>query len=196
MTQVFTIEPRTGQAFDVAKGRRVTVTDPEGGQVADFYAERLGHPAEFISPGVTIDCNESLRLRVGDVIYSTHYRPLLKVLADDVGEHDLLHPCCRPEMYEFFYANGDGHPSCLDNINSLLAQPQAAITPVNLFMFTEIGIDGAIKVKAPVSRPGDSIVLEALEDLRLVVAACSVSESDCNSGRCTPIQLTIEEMPA
>lgn len=38
---------------------------------------------------------------------------------------------------------------------------------MNLFMFTEIGIDGAIKVKAPVSRPGDSIVLEALEDLRL-----------------------------
>ncbi|NHB85060.1 urea carboxylase-associated family protein [Tessaracoccus sp. HDW20] len=191
MTEEFIVEARTGRAFDVTRGQVVTVTDTDGGQVADFYAEVQGHPGEFISPGVTIDCNESLRLRVGDTIYSNRYRPLLRVLSDDVGEHDLLHPCCRPEMYEFFYSNGEGHPSCLDNINGHLSQPQPSITPVNLFMFTEITTDGGIKVKAPVSRPGDSIVLEVLEDLRLVIAACSVSESDCNSGRCTPITVTI-----
>ena len=37
--------------------------------------------------------------------------------SDDVGTHDLLFPSCRPEMYEFFYQNGDEHPNCFDNIN-------------------------------------------------------------------------------
>ena len=78
-------------------GQRIEVIDLEGSQVVDFLAENLREPEEFLSPGVTIDCNESLRLRVGDLLYSTRYRPMFQILADTVGEHDLLHPCCRKE---------------------------------------------------------------------------------------------------
>ena len=124
----------TGKRIDVGKGQTVTVIDVEGGQVVDFFAEVHGDPAEFLSPGVTIDCNESMRLKVGDMIYTNQYRAMMKVLADDVGEHDLLHPCCRPEMYDFFYHNGNGHPNCLDNINSALDEKRPIITPVNLFI--------------------------------------------------------------
>ena len=99
MTMEYTIEPCRGIVADVRKGQTVTVVDAEGGQVADFFAEMRGDADEFLSTGVTIDCNESLRLRVGDTVYSNRYRPMFTVLADDVGEHDLLHPCCRPEMY-------------------------------------------------------------------------------------------------
>lgn len=193
MPQEITIEPRTGQAIDIATGQRVVVTDVEGGQVADFYAHVLGDLDEFLSPGATIDCNESLSLRVGDTIYSNRYRPLLRVVSDDVGEHDLLHPCCRSGMYDFFYDNGEGHPSCLDNINQHLPHPRPSITPLNLFMYTEIATNGAIAVKPPLSRPGDSIEMEALTDLRLIVAACSVSESNCNSGRCTAIRIAVSD---
>ena len=97
--------------------------------------------AEFLSPGVTIDCNASLRIRVGDLLYSNKYRPMLRVLYDDVGEHDLLHPCCRPEMYDFFYHNGKGHPNCLDNINKALGKTRPNLLPVNLFMHTRINAD-------------------------------------------------------
>lgn len=79
--------------------------DVEGGQVVDFFAEVSGHPDESLLPGVTIDCNGSLKLKTGDTIYTNMYRPMMEFLSDDVGEHDLLHPCCRPEMYEFFYHN-------------------------------------------------------------------------------------------
>lgn len=47
---------------------------------------------------------------------------MMKVIYDDVEEHDLLHPCCRKEMYDFFYNNGDGHPNCLNNINGALGE--------------------------------------------------------------------------
>ena len=183
----------TGKRIDVKQGQTITVVDVDGGQVVDFFAEVTGSPAEFLSPGVTIDCNESLRLRVGDTIYTNLYHPMMRVISDDVGEHDLLHPCCRPEMYDFFYHNGEGHPNCLDNINGALEEKRPIITPINLFMYTKINADGTISVEAPLSKAGDKIALEALMDITLGIAACSVSESKCNSGKCSPIQVIISE---
>ena len=103
--QEYIINACQGRAIDVKKDQLIAVIDIEGGQVVDFFAENPNNPEEFVSPGVTVDCNESLRLSVGDTIYSNLYNPMFSVISDDVGEHDLLHPCCRPEMYEFFYHN-------------------------------------------------------------------------------------------
>ena len=182
----------SGKRIEVKQGQTITVIDIDGGQVVDFFAEITGNAKEFLSPGVTIDCNESLHLQVGDTIYTNLYRPMLKVIADDVGEHDLLHPCCRPEMYDFFYHNGTDHPNCLDNINGALGEQRPIITPINLFMYTKINGDGSISVEAPLSKAGDRIVLEALTDITLGIAACSVSESKCNSGKCSPIKVIVE----
>lgn len=182
-----------GAAIDVKEGQTIAVIDIEGAQVVDFFAERAGNPSEFVSPGVTIDCNESLRLQIGDLIYSNLYRPMFEILADDVGEHDLLHPCCRPEMYDFFYHNGSEHPNCLDNINRSLGENRPIIRPINLFMYTAVAPDGKIEVRKPLSKPGDRIVLRARMDVRLGVAACSVSESDCNGGKCTPVKVIVED---
>ena len=60
-------------------------------------------------------------------------------------------------------------------------------------MHTEIGNDGKIKVLPPLSKPGDKIILRAERDLLLGIAACSVSESDCNSGKCTAIRVDLED---
>lgn len=192
MKQAYLIPACSGKSIEVKAGQSVTVIDVEGGQVVDFFAECAGNPDEFLSTGVTIDCNESLRLKVDDVIYSNLYRPMLQVIRDDVGEHDLLHPCCRPEMYDFFYHNGKGHPNCLDNINKSLEQTRPVIHPVNLFMHTRINADGSISVERPLSKAGDRVTLKALMDMRLGIAACSVSESDCNSGKCGPVQVIIQ----
>lgn len=187
----YIIQACTGAKFEVKQGQTITVVDIDGGQVVDFFAEVSGNPREFLSTGVTIDCNESLRLNVSDTIYTNLYRPMMKVLADDVSEHDLLHPCCRKEMYDFFYHNGEGHPNCLDNINGTLGENHPIITPINLFMHTKINADGTISVEAPLSKAGDKIVLEALMDITLGVAACSVSESKCNSGKCSAVKIII-----
>lgn len=105
------------------------------------------------------------------------------MIYDDVCRHDLLHPCCRHEMYDFFYGNCAGHPNCLDNINGALKENRPSITPVNLFMNTQINPDGSISVKKPLSKAGDKIVLQAEKNITLGVAACSVSESACNGGK-------------
>lgn len=192
MKRVYDLQPCSGMCIEVTKGQLVSVIDVEGGQVVDFFAESATNPNEFLSTGVTIDCNASLRLQKGDCIYSNRYRPMFLVVEDDVGEHDLLHPCCRPEMYDFFYHNGENHPNCLDNINQSLGERRPIICPVNLFMHVQIDAHGNVAVKPPLSKAGDRIVLKAQMDMRLGIAACSVSESDCNSGACTPIQVVVQ----
>lgn len=100
MSKEYIISACSGMKIDVKQGQSITVIDIEGGQVVDFYAEADGNENEFLSAGVTIDCNESLKINVGDIIYTNLYHPMMEVMFDDVGEHDLLHPCCRPEMYD------------------------------------------------------------------------------------------------
>lgn len=194
MRREYIIEACSGQAIEVKKNEKITVIDIDGTQVVDFFAESKQNSLEFLSTGVTIDCNESLKLKVGDTIYSNLYNPMFRLLADDVGEHDLLHPCCRPEMFEFFYQHGEGHPNCLENINGCLNKQYPIIHPVNLFMHTKINSDGTISVEQPISKPGDKVVLKAEMDVRLGIAACSVSESKCNGGKCSSIKIIIEEM--
>ena len=189
----YIINPCTGVAIDVRKGEYITVIDIDGGQVVDFFAEIKDIANEFLSTGVTIDCNESLGLSTGDTVYTNKYNPMFTVISDDVGEHDLIHPCCRPEMFEFFYHNGEGHPNCLDNINGSLSKNYPIITPINLFMHTKIEPNGRIAVLPPKSKAGDKIILRAEADVRLGVAACSVSESSCNSGKCSAIKIIISD---
>ena len=192
MSKEYIIPACSGIKIDVHQGQNITVVDIEGGQVVDFFAEVTDKPNEFLSTGVTIDCNESLKLKIGDTIYTNLYTPMMEVLSDDVGEHDLLHPCCRPEMYDYFYHNGKGHRNCFDNINHALEEQRPIITPVNLFMHTKINTNGNISVEKPISEAGDKIILKALLNITLGIAACSVSESQCNSGKCSSVKVIID----
>ena len=189
--QEYIISPCSGIRIDVRKGHQFEIIDLDGAQVVDFFAQMQNNSTEFVSPGVTMDCNESLRLKVGDRIYSNRYTPMFRIVQDDVGEHDLLHPCCRPEMYDFFYHNGKNHPNCLDNINRALNTAHPIIRPINLFMYTKINADGSIEVCTPPSKAGDKITLQALADVTLGIAACSVSESSCNGGKCTALKVVV-----
>lgn len=193
MKRDYLINACSGMSIAVAEGQTITIIDAEGGQVADFFAECAGKPDKFLSSAVTIDCNESLRLNVGDYIYTNLYRPMFKIVYDEVREYDLLFPCCRPEMYDFFYQNGKGHPNCYDHINHALAERRPIIQPVNLFMFTKVDENGKITIHPPRSKAGDRVVLQAMLNARLGIAACSVSEGECNSGKCSSIKVIVED---
>ena len=191
------VNAQSGKAFYVRKGESIRIIDIEGKQVADFWAIRDHHPDEFLSTGVTLDCNESLNIMQGAYLYTNLYHPMFLIEFDNVGRHDLLHPCCCPEMYDYFYNNGKNHPNCYENILTAIQAIKPVdfpvIHPFNIFMQTKISPDGTISVEEPLSKPGDSIRLRALMNTIVALAACSVSESKCNGGRCTPLKVIISE---
>lgn len=189
------IESQKGYAFTMRKGDCVTIIDVEGKQVADFFAFSKADAGEFLSTGVTIDVNCSIKVRRGDRLYSNLYRPMFQIVEDDVEEHDLLYPSCKQEMYQFLYGCPPGHPNCQDNLNESFAEfgyPRQGIChPFNIFMHTVIQPDGRISVEEPKSRPGDRIVLRAEMDVVVGVAACSAGEGKCNGGNCTSIRVIV-----
>ena len=195
MEKEYLIERTKGVAFEARTGDCITVVDVEGKQVADFFAFHTADAGEFLSTGVTIDVNGSVKVRLGDRIYSNRYRPMFTIIEDDVQEHDLLYPSCKQEMYEFLYGSEPGHPNCQDNLNDHLARfgfpRQGIFHPFNIFMHTAILPDGRVAVEEPVSGPGDRITLRAEMDAVVGIAACSAGESKCNGGDCSPIRVIL-----
>ena len=59
-------------------------------------------------------------------------------------------------------------------------------------MYTKINTNGNITVEKPISEAGDKIVLKALLNITLGIAACSVSESQCNSGKCSSVKVIVD----
>lgn len=196
MKQELWIAPAGGIAFRMRAGETAIVTDVEGKQVADFFAVSEPNSQEFLSAGATMDCIESIYLNGGDTVYTNWYRPMFTVLRDDVGNHDLIHPSCRPEMFAHFYHADSEHKNCYQNISEnmelLGASRQQEIHPLNLFMHTPIREDGRFTVEEPRSKAGDSVALRAEMDVIVGLSACAVSESKCNGYRCTPIKVVIE----
>lgn len=52
MRREYWIAPCSGRSIDIAAGQTITIIDVEGGQAADFFAERAGAPV-YGDPG---DC--------------------------------------------------------------------------------------------------------------------------------------------
>ncbi|MGM0688429.1 MAG: DUF1989 domain-containing protein [Bacillota bacterium] len=193
--QVIVIPPQSGAAVNLNKKERLRVIDLEGRQVADLLAYNWYDPREYLSTAATIDVNGSLNIYREDCLYSNKYKPMLLLIEDTVGRHDLLHPPCRPEMYKKQYGINVQHPSCFENFARLLMEygldDTFIYTPLNIFMNTHVRNDEMLEIKRPVSRPDDYILLEALMDLLVVVTACSVAESNCNDYNPTSIRIEI-----
>jgi len=189
------IAPRTGEAFKVARGEKLKVIDLEGRQVADLLAFSYKDSREMLSTGATIDSNGALYLAQGNFLYSNQYNPLLELIEDTVGAHDLLHPPCSPAMYRAQYGLAEDHRSCYENFRLALSRfgfdESLVPNPFNIFMNTKIYPDGKVEVMEPLSGPGDYVVFEAAMDLIAAVTACAVEESPCNAYRCGPVKVEI-----
>ncbi|MEO7073582.1 MAG: urea carboxylase-associated family protein [Rhodanobacter sp.] len=181
MTQV--IAPRSGVAFALKRGERLTVIDPEGEQVADLVVFNAHDTAEAISSGRSIDFASKLYLSTGDLIYSNRSNVMLSIFQDTVGRHDfLLSPCSAP-MFRIIYGDTQPHRGCLGNLAAALAPygigMDAIPTAFNIFMNVPLDAEtGVIRVEPPLSRPGDHIVFVAQMDLVVGLTACSAGQSN------------------
>ena len=184
------IPPRSGTAFELAKGASLTVIDPEGSQVSDLLAYNAQDVREAISNGRTFDYEETLHLSTGNRLWSNRSNPMLSIVEDTVRRHDFLLTPCSTATFQHFYPDKPVHRGCFGNLAEALEPygigPDDIPTAFNVFMNVPVdGESGLIAVKPPVSKAGDRIVLRAEMDLIIGLTACSAYDS--NGGSFKPI---------
>lgn len=188
------IPPRSGVAFPLDKGQRLTVIDPCGEQVADLLAFARADTDEVISSGRTLDYLSRIYLTVPDPIWSNRSNILLRIIEDSVGRHDFLLTPCSADTFRIIYGDERPHRGCFGNLAAALAPygiaPDRIPVAFNLFMNVPVAADGTLQVLAPLSKAGDHITLEAETDLIIGLTACSALQS--NNGSFKPIRYRID----
>ncbi len=188
------IAPRSGEAFRLAAGQKLTVIDPEGEQVADLLAYSRHDIREVISSGRTLDYAGKIYLTAGDPIYSNRSNILLRIVEDTVGRHDFLLTPCSRDTFRILYDDPAPHRGCFGNLAEALApwgiEPDNIPVAFNCFMNVPIDpATGELRVLPPLSRAGDRIAFIAETDLIIGLTACSAGQS--NNFRYKPIHYEI-----
>ena len=189
------IAPRSGVAFTIDAGQRLTVIDPCGEQVADMLAYNRGDVGEVISSGRTLDYASKLYLTAGDPLYSNRSNIMLDIVEDEVGRHDFLLTPCSKDTFRIIYGDQDPHRGCFGNLAAALAPYGVSedMIPTAFNVFMNVPVDpstGALRVDPPLSKAGDKIVFEARMDLVIGLTACSALQS--NNGSFKPIHWQVD----
>ncbi|KAJ7455956.1 hypothetical protein B0H11DRAFT_230834 [Mycena galericulata] len=193
--KIYEIPRRTGVAFTVTKGRRLTVIDPHGEQVSDLLAFNLHDIDEVISSGRTLDYASRIFLTTPDPLYSNRSNVLLRIVEDTVGTHDFLLTPCSKDTFRIIYGDTEPHRGCFGNLAAALAPfgVKEDHIPVAFNCFMNVPIDaktGELKVLPPKSKAGDHISFVAEMDLVVGLTACSALQS--NGGSFKPIHYRVD----
>lgn len=187
-----------GQAFRLSQGDRVRIGLPEGPQVADMFAFALPDLTEVLSTEHTRSCCTRLAPTIGESFYSNRRRPMFLLVADtSPGTHDLLLSACDQARYTLLGYSA-AHRNCVANLVAALGEleltPPEIPSPVNLFENVTIGSDGTLTIEPPLATKGDSITLEALMDVVLVVSACPMDIVPTNGSDLRPKAISVERL--
>lgn len=183
-----TISSQSGAGFILKKSQKLRV-QTSGQQVSDLFCVNAHEPQEHLSSARSMDYNDSIYLTTGCYLYSNRSQPLLKIIEDTCGRHDLLMPPCSLKMFQIVDPTVTYHPSCHENLSNALAphdvSPDRITNAFNLFMNVTVAADGRVEILPPTSKSGDYVVLEAQVDLIVGITACAHEET--NAGNLTPI---------
>ena len=185
-----------GQAFaaEVKAGELVQVLDVSGKQVADFVAFGLADRSEVLSVGTTRASGGSMMLQQGMTLRSNRRHPMLELIEDTVGRHDMLFAACDPIRYKEDFGLED-HPNCREALAHALGPFGVGYDqipdPVNLFMNVAIKQRGELEVREPISERNDYVVLRALMDCVVAVSACPQDQTATNGFNPTDILVRV-----
>ncbi|SHG85030.1 DUF1989 domain-containing protein [Cognatishimia maritima] len=196
----FTVAAGTGQAYEIKKGEYIQIIDLEGQQCSDFMA----FSASGLDRGreLMID-STATRTMVGsaypvpgmlDKFYDQEMRPLLNMVQDTCGRHDAFGLACTARGYE--ERGFPGHLNCSDNMSYALdpygVQKRSAWPAINFFWNTWVDHNSNRLMTAESrSRPGDYVVMRAMEDLVCVSTACPDDIDPINGWNPTDVHVRI-----
>ena len=189
------MEPGTGKAVELLKGQILRIEQVEGGQCVDFNCFNLHDYKEFMHCGRTRTVHGFHPSR-GTFMWSAppRERAMLYILEDTYGRNDVLFPRCSAYVYESAYGF-DVHTNCHDI--QAEAQREYGLTPddvhdsFNLFMCTEVTLDGHATMTRQSTKPGDHVDLLALMDVLAVPNVCGADVMRTSNFSLKPVKLTV-----
>ena len=191
------MQPGTGKAIELLAGQILRIEQVEGLQCVDFNCFNLHDYKEFMHCGRTRTVH-GFNPSKGAFMWSAppRERALLYILEDIVGRNDVLFPRCSAYVYESGYGF-DAHTNCHDI--QAEAQREYGLTPddvhdsFNLFMCTEVTMDGRATITRQESKAGDYVDLLALVDVLAVPNVCGADVMRTSNFALKPIRLTVFE---
>ena len=164
----------TARAVTLREGQTLRIINVDGKQVADFIAYNADDFHEALSTMHTVVSIGKLFPTTGDRLRSNRRRPIVEIVRDDTGRHDMIIAMCDPWRYEYDF-NVKGHRSCSDNYLEALAEWRVERHqlphPVNFFQNMSYP-DGTVQFGESLAKPGDTVELRALVNLVAAVSAC------------------------
>jgi uncharacterized protein len=177
MPEKFMVPAGGGMGLRLKLGECLRVIDIEGGQTGDLVAFSADGK-QRLNSGRTFDYGGKIYVSTGDVLWSDRSNPLLTIVADDVGKHDLLYSPCSLEMYRIQYGITEYH--LCSAFRDLGLEPEPLPSSLNFFMNADVAADGRLSFLPPKTRAGASITLRAEMDLLIALTSCPAST--CNAG--------------
>lgn len=188
------LAPRAYVALDMTRGDFLRIVDVEGQQVADLVCFRRDDRTEKVSVHVTIMDQGSIYLTTGRHLLSNFCNPMMTLVEDTCGVHDMLAGSCN-EGANFRRYGVHGTPNCRSNLEAALAPygiPLAEIPySLNVFMNVELKPDGSIRTIEPTSVAGSHVLLRAEMDLIVAISNCPSDQGPCNGGVLTPLRVVL-----
>lgn len=192
MIQESVIAPNTGQAFEVRKGRYISIYATS---IVDFVAFNLYNLKERFDQARTKSDQGKIFISTGDYLISKLNNDMFKIVEDTFakGTHDLQYGMCSRSRWERAFKDGiakgtylkdgkvglDDFPDhgCFENLIKALKPwniaPEDIPSPFNLFQTMKIdGKTGKMEHTKIRPRPGTYVTMLALMDCLAAASAC------------------------
>ncbi len=158
------VEAGTAAAVILQAGELLSLEQISDGQCVDVNVFALDHPGQHFSAARTRALH-GLHPSSGAILWSTPpERPLMTIVFDTAGDHDLGFPACSEFEYEEL-TGLTGHANCHDLLADAVAasgvEPALVHDPLNLWLPNEVDPAGTLRSWPAAARRGDVVELRA-----------------------------------
>jgi aminomethyltransferase len=195
----FRIDKASAASYEVKAGEFIQIIDVQGKQCSDFLAFHKHKLENGLERGLDATVTRTL---MGNAYpqpglwakyYDLDMDPLCEVVRDTVGRHDSFALACQAKYYEDL--GYPGHVNCTDNFNGSLQPypipPRKGWAALNFFYNTAFDCDNMLISDEPWSRPGDYVMLRAMNDLVCASSACPDDIDPSNGWEVTDVHVRV-----
>ncbi|WP_436532623.1 urea amidolyase associated protein UAAP2 [Actinoplanes sp. HUAS TT8] len=191
-----TVAARAPWSAVVRAGQTLTIVDLQGNQAVDCLLYNADDTSERYSAPDTIAAQRNIFLTTGSVLRSGEGRPLMTVVADQVGRHDTVGGACSRESNSLRYGHHTKHQhACVENFliegSRWGLGKRDLVSNINWYMNVPVDPDGSLGIVDGISAPGLSLTLRAEMNVLVLVSNCPQINNPCNGFDPTPVRMII-----